>query len=109
MLYDGVPHAAIATTSPAGLAVDLTYNGSPAPPTAPGSYAVAATINDANYFGSATGTMVISTAVLVRHAPTINGTDRRVRAGVAAGKHGAERQRARLWRPVGPRHADASG
>ena len=74
VLYDGVPHAAIATTSPAGLAVDLTYNGSPAPPAAPGSYAVAATINDADYFGSATGTMVISTAVLVRHAPTINGT-----------------------------------
>ena len=73
VLYDGVPHAATATTSPAGLAVDLTYNGSPAPPTAPGSYAVAATINDADYFGSATGTMVISTAVLVRHAPTING------------------------------------
>ena len=73
VLYDGAPHAAIATTSPAGLAVDLTYNGSPAPPTAPGSYAVAATINDADYFGSATGTMVISTAVLVRHAPTING------------------------------------
>ena len=53
--------------------MDLTYNGSPRPPTAPGSYAVAATINDADYFGAATGTMVISTAVLVRHAPTING------------------------------------
>ena len=72
-VYDGARHAAVATTSPAGLAVDFSYNGSPAPPIAPGSYAVVATINDANYTGSAAGTLVISTAVLVRHAPTVNG------------------------------------
>ena len=72
---------------PAGLAVDVTYNGSAAPPIAPGTYAVVATIDDANYIGSATGTLVISTAVLVRHAPAINGTARRLRAGAAAGKH----------------------
>ena len=71
--YDGAPHAAVAMTSPAGLAVDVTYNGSAAPPIAPGTYAVVATIDDPNYIGSATGTLVISTAVLVRHAPAING------------------------------------
>ncbi len=73
IVYDGVPHSAVATTVPAGLAVDFTYNGSPTPPIAPGTYEVVATIDDPNYFGSATGTMVISTTVLVRHAPSING------------------------------------
>jgi hypothetical protein len=72
-MYDGAPHAVVATTSPAGLEVDVTYNGSAAPPIAPGSYAVVATVNDPNYFGSATGTLLITTAALVRHAPTING------------------------------------
>jgi Bacterial Ig-like domain (group 3)/MBG domain len=49
-----------ATTAPAGLNVDITYNGGSTPPTNPGSYAVAATISDASYTGSATGTLVIS-------------------------------------------------
>jgi endo-1,4-beta-xylanase len=73
IVYDGLPHNAVATTVPPGLLVDFTYNGSPTPPIAPGTYRVVATINDPNYFGSATGTMVITTTVLVRHAPSING------------------------------------
>ena len=72
-IYDGAPRAVSFTTSPAGLTVDVTYNGSATPPTAPGSYAVIATINDANYTGSAAGTLIITTTVLVRHAPTLNG------------------------------------
>jgi hypothetical protein len=39
-----------------------TYNGLPTMPTAAGSYTVAAAINDTNYAGSATGTLIISKA-----------------------------------------------
>ncbi len=58
-IYTGSPLAASATTSPAGLTVSFTYNGSETAPAAAGNYAVVATINDANYRGTATGTMVI--------------------------------------------------
>ena len=61
--YDGNPHGATATTTPAGLTVTLTYNGSATVPMNAGSYAVVATVNDANYTGSATGTLVIAAAV----------------------------------------------
>jgi sugar lactone lactonase YvrE len=60
--YTGSALAAIATTSPVGLTVSLTYDGSSTAPTAAGSYAVVGTINDANYTGTATGTMTISKA-----------------------------------------------
>jgi len=52
---------------PAGLSVSLTYNGSVTAPTAPGSYAVMALVNDHNYGGTATGTLVIEEAI----APTL--------------------------------------
>jgi len=57
--YDGSARAVTATTTPAGLTVSVTYNGSSTAPTAAGTYAVVATINDANYSGSATGSLVI--------------------------------------------------
>jgi len=60
-LYNGSPQAATATTSPSGLNVSLTYNGIASPPTAVGSYAVVGTVNDPNYQGSASGTLVITT------------------------------------------------
>jgi len=60
--YDGSAKAASATTSPAGLAVSFTYNGSATPPTAAGNYSVVGTINNANYQGSASGTLVIAKA-----------------------------------------------
>lgn len=60
--YDGNPKPAGATTTPAGLAVDLTYNGSATAPTNAGSYAVVATVNDPNYQGTASGTLVIGHA-----------------------------------------------
>ena len=62
--YDGISKTASVTTIPAGLTVDVTYNGSAAAPTAAGSYAVIATINDANYQGSASGTLTISRRTL---------------------------------------------
>ena len=60
--YSGSATAATATTVPSGLTVNFTYNGSAAAPTNAGSYTVVATINNANYLGSATNTLVISKA-----------------------------------------------
>ncbi len=57
--YTGSAISASAITNPSGLAVTCTYNGSPTAPTAAGSYTVVCTINDPNYQGSATGTLVI--------------------------------------------------
>jgi hypothetical protein len=62
--YNGSAEAATATTTPNGLAVTCTYNGSATAPTSAGSYTVVGTINDPNYQGSATGTLVIAPAAL---------------------------------------------
>lgn len=60
--YDSTPKMATATTGPGVYAVDFTYDGSSTPPTAAGAYAVVGTINDPNYAGSATGTLVVAKA-----------------------------------------------
>ena len=68
--YDGSPKAASATTTPSGLVVAFQYAGtsgttygpSATPPTSAGTYSVAATINDANFTGSASGTLTVSKA-----------------------------------------------
>jgi MBG domain/Bacterial Ig-like domain (group 3)/Putative Ig domain len=60
--YTGSPLSATATTAPTGLTVNFTYNASPTPPTTVGSYTVVGTISNANYQGSATGTLVITQA-----------------------------------------------
>lgn len=57
--HDGSPKSVVATTTPAGLPVSVTYAGSSTPPSAVGSYAVVATVSDANYSGSASGTLQI--------------------------------------------------
>jgi len=76
--YNGSAEAATATTTPSGLAVSFMYNGSATVPTSAGSYTVVATINDANYQGSATGTLVIGQATgaiaLGDLSQTYNGT-----------------------------------
>src|SRR5439155_834609 len=60
--YNGSPKSATATTSPAGLSgVSITYDGSAAAPINIGSYAVVASLNNANYTASnATGTLTIT-------------------------------------------------
>ena len=58
-VYDGTGKAASASTTPSGLTVNLTYNGSATLPTNAGSYTVVGTINNPNYQGSATNTMII--------------------------------------------------
>lgn len=60
--YNGSAQGATVTTSPTGLATAVTYNGSSAVPTGAGSYAVVATITDANYQGTASGTLTINKA-----------------------------------------------
>lgn len=60
--YDGTPKSATATTSPTGLTVAFTYDGSSTPPTNAGSYAVVGTVTGSSYTGSATGTLVIAKA-----------------------------------------------
>jgi endo-1,4-beta-xylanase len=72
-VYDGTPRAVTASTSPAGLVVRVTYDGGTVPPVAPGTYAVEATIESEDFAGSASGTLVVSAAAVVRRAPTLNG------------------------------------
>ncbi|HPG00579.1 MAG TPA: MBG domain-containing protein, partial [Kiritimatiellia bacterium] len=60
--YDGTPRVVTATTDPAGLSVDITYDGSSTAPTAAGSYSVTGSINDATYEGVQTGTLVVAKA-----------------------------------------------
>jgi N-acetylneuraminic acid mutarotase len=64
-VYDGAAEAVSVTTLPPGLAVIVTYNGSTNAPTNAGNYAVVATINDPNYQGTATNTLVIAQATAI--------------------------------------------
>ncbi|MBM3879649.1 MAG: hypothetical protein FJ387_07995, partial [Verrucomicrobia bacterium] len=76
--YNGTAKAATATTTPAGLTVAFTYNGSATAPVNAGTYTVQATINDANYQGTTSGTLTIAKATaqiaLANLAHTYNGT-----------------------------------
>jgi hypothetical protein len=56
---DGAPKAATVTTTPAGVAMRVTYNGSETAPVFPGSYTVAATVTEPNHRGSATGGLIL--------------------------------------------------
>jgi hypothetical protein len=58
-LYTGNAISVTATSTPPGLTVNLTYNGSPFAPTNAGSYTVIGTISDTTYYGSATATLVV--------------------------------------------------
>src|SRR5207244_8742466 len=59
--YDGTPRVVTVTTSPPGLSgVSVTYAGSPTAPSAPGTYAVVATLLNPNYQAAdAGGTLVV--------------------------------------------------
>lgn len=60
--YTGLALSATVTTSPTGLPVTLTYNGSTTSPTAAGSYSVIATITNPNFLGSTSGALAIAKA-----------------------------------------------
>jgi N-acetylneuraminic acid mutarotase len=63
-IYNGSPRSVTVTSDPANLSgVIVTYNGSTTAPTNAGSYAVVASLNNANYqAANATGTLVIAKA-----------------------------------------------
>jgi sugar lactone lactonase YvrE len=67
-VYTGAPHRATATTSPGGLAVTFSYDGSATAPVNAGTYAVVVTVSDASYQGSASSTLEISKAPLIAMA-----------------------------------------
>ena len=72
--YDGVAKPASATTSPGGLTVNFTYDGSSSAPTNAGSYAVVGTISDPNYTGSSSGTLVVNKASATLSITDLNQT-----------------------------------
>ncbi len=81
--YDGMPKPATATTQPAALAVTLTYDGATAAPSDAGTYAVAASINEMNYTGSAVGSLVIAADALAAWR-NVHFTAAEIAAGLAA-------------------------
>jgi len=61
--FDGNPKPVTVTTTPPGVGVTVTYNGLATPvPSAVGSYPVVATVSNANYTGTESGTLVITAA-----------------------------------------------
>lgn len=82
--YDGSPKPVSATTTPPGLTVSITYDGSSTAPASVGSYAVSATVNDPNYQGSATGTLAISPGNDWTSWTSEHFTEAEVTAGLAA-------------------------
>src|SRR5215813_2460030 len=73
--FDGSPKSVVVNTDPAGLNVDVTYNGSTTAPANAGSYAVTATVNDSNFSGQASGSLVIGKAdQLIAFGPLLNRT-----------------------------------
>ena len=91
--YDGKAKSASATTSnPSGLSVDITYNGLSTAPSNTGDYDVVATVNEANYRGSANGTLKIDKADAVINVGGFDGTydgDAHGASGTATGVDGA--------------------
>lgn len=61
-VYDGTSRVVIATTTPANIAITLSYDGSVTPPIAAGNYTVVAASADPNYAGTATATLVVAKA-----------------------------------------------
>lgn len=57
--YDGTPKTISVNTVPAGLAVQITYDGSSTPPSAIGQYGVVASVVDTDFSGSASGQLTI--------------------------------------------------
>ncbi|MCU0772504.1 MAG: MBG domain-containing protein [Verrucomicrobia bacterium] len=80
--YDGTAKAVSVTTAPPSLPVSVTYDGSASAPTNAGSYTVIGVVNDPDYAGSATNTLVIDQAaasvILTNLNQTYDGTAKAV-------------------------------
>jgi len=117
--YDGSPHEATATTVPAGLTVDLTYDGSASAPTVLGSYLVAATINNTPFYGAATNTLTIvidpeieSGALEVSALTTPSGSVILQFTGIPGGTYSVMTRSALnsgSWQPIGSITLDGNG
>ena len=72
-VYTGAPRLVSVITDPPGLTATVTYDGQSRAPRNAGRYAVAATVQDDTYSGSATGTLVVepATAGLVLNSSTL--------------------------------------
>ncbi|MEO5914523.1 MAG: MBG domain-containing protein [Luteolibacter sp.] len=73
--FDGSPKSVTFDTSPANLTVAITYDGSPDAPSAVGSYEVSATVEDDNYFGTASGTLEIRNNLIIAEGQTVDPPD----------------------------------
>lgn len=67
--YDGTAKRVSVSTMPPGLTVGLTYNGSNVAPTNPGTYTVVGTIDDLNYFGGTTNTLLVGLGPVIHTQP----------------------------------------
>lgn len=77
-VYDGSPKTVSARTTPEGLALRFTYDGGSNPPVAAGTHLVAASIDDPQFTGSASGTLTVAPAPLTVTAESVSrayGTD----------------------------------
>lgn len=86
--YDGAAHSATVSTTPSGLTVNVTYAGSSTAPTTAGNYTVAATVSDAHFTGSASGTLVIDAAnqsITFNSSPVTTGTPLTLTATATSG------------------------
>ncbi len=71
-IFDGTTKSPIITTSPPGLAVNITYNGSGVAPIDAGTYQIAAVVTEPGYAGSAEGTMEVAKADQVIFIPGVD-------------------------------------
>lgn len=95
--YSGSQRPVTATTVPSGLSVTFSYSGtsgttygpSATPPTNAGTYSVTATVDDAYYQGTTTGTLVVASAsatvTLSSLSQTYNGNPRAVTTSTSPG------------------------
>ena len=72
--YTGSAISVTVSTTPPGLTVNLTYNGSPFAPTNVGSYTVIGNVSDPYYAGDATNTLVINPATATVTLSNLNQT-----------------------------------
>ncbi len=73
-LATGQPLPVQISTTPANIAISITYNGLATPPSAPGTYAVVATVIDPSFAGQAHGSLVITAASSGTSASTTTAT-----------------------------------
>jgi hypothetical protein len=61
-IYNGLSRPVTVTTVPSGLKVNIIYAGNPDAPVNAGTYAVTATVEDINYAGTKSGSLIIAKA-----------------------------------------------